>query len=95
MSDIEAARNRLLHLAEDVEGKGLSVEADGIRQIVDECMYRRPAARRMPRKSAEVTPRLKRRVLRLADTTSMHAAEIAVRLNLNPGRVSEILQGDR
>nr|WP_295110961.1 hypothetical protein [uncultured Caulobacter sp.] len=95
MSDIGSARSRLLHVAEEIESKGLVAEATDIRAVVEECMYRRAPARRMPRKSAAVTPRLKKRVLKLADTTSLHNAEIAVKLNLNPGRVSEILQGDR
>ena len=95
MSDIESARSRLLHLAEEIEDKGLATEADGIRQVVGECMYRRPPARRMAKKSASITPGLKERILEMAETTSLHSSEIAARLHVNPGRVSEILQGDR
>jgi len=49
----------------------------------------------MPTHSRSVTPQIRAQVLELAETTDMHSAEIAVQLNLNPGRVSEILQGDR
>ena len=49
----------------------------------------------MPIHSNPVTPQIIREVRRLADTIDMHSSEIAAELEVNPVRVSEILQGDR
>ncbi|MBN8552325.1 MAG: hypothetical protein J0L52_05465 [Caulobacterales bacterium] len=95
MSDIFRARRELASLANRLEAQGLSDEAKHLRDIIMNLMFRRSPARRAPLKSRRVTAAVKQQIIDLAETTDMHSAEIAVVLNLNPGRVSEVLQGDR
>lgn len=94
MSNIILARRQIAQIAHELRVSG---ERDMARRLngVIALMHRRSPARRMPSHSQSVTPAIRRQVAELARTTDMHSAEIAVRLNLNPGRVSEILQGDR
>lgn len=95
MSQIIEARKELRRIAEEMRVRGDHDHADQIVDVVDNLMVRRsPVRGRMPTKSNQVTPAIKAQILRLAKTTSMHSAEIAVRLGVNPGRVSEVLQGD-
>lgn len=95
MSDIFRARRELASLANHLENQGLNDEADHLRDIIKNFMFRRSPARRAPLKSRPVTPAVKQQIIDLAESTDLHSAEIAVELNLNPGRVSEVLQGDR
>lgn len=94
MSNIILARERLQQIAGELQRAGRRDLARRLSDVID-LMHRRAPARRMPSHSRQVTPRIREQVLELARTTGMHSAEIAVHLNLNPGRVSEILQGDR
>jgi hypothetical protein len=58
-------------------------------------MRRRKPARRAPIHSARVTPAIRDKIIDLAETTDMHSSEIAAAVGVNPGRVSEVLQGDK
>jgi hypothetical protein len=95
MSNIGAARQRLSTIAGELRRIGQRDLASRVNDVVSNLMYRRSPARRMPIHSNPVTPQIIREVRRLADTTDMHSSEIAAELGVNPGRVSEILQGDR
>ena len=95
MSDIHKARQELVDLANELENNGDEDSANDIRNIVQNHMFRRSPARRAPVRSRPITERVKQRIIDMAETTDLHSAEIAVRLNINPGRVSEVLQGDR
>lgn len=94
MSDIIRARQEIGEIAEQLKNEG---QADLARRLsgVIGLLRRRAPVRRMPAHSQKVTPEIKRKVLELAGTTNLHSAEIAAQLKINPGRVSEILQGDR
>jgi hypothetical protein len=94
MSNIILARQRIEQIAQELARSGQRDAARRLSSVLG-LMHRRSPARRMPTHSRSVTPQIRRQVLEVAETTDMHSAEIAVRLNLNPGRVSEILQGDR
>lgn len=94
MSDIIRAREQISQIANELRRQGQSEVAARLQNVL-QLMRRRPAARRMPIQSRPVTPDVRKRVLDLARTTNMHSADIAATLNLNPGRVSEILQGDK
>lgn len=50
---------------------------------------------RAPRVSAPITPELREKVLHLASTTKLAQHQIAARVNINPGRVNEILNAAR
>ena len=94
MSNIILARQKIQQIARELRNSGERDLATRLSSVID-LMHRRRPARRMPSHSRSVTPQIRQQVLELARTTDMHSAEIAVHLNLNPGRVSEILQGDR
>lgn len=94
MSNIILARQRISQIAGELRRLGQQDLARRLSDVI-ELMRRRPPARRMAIHSRTVTPQIRNQVLELARNTRMHSAEIAVHLNLNPGRVSEILQGDR
>lgn len=94
MSNIPEARRRLRAVARQLrraKDKKLAAEVHDALQL----LYRRRAARRMHVKSQAVTPYIKSKVIELAESTDLHSAEIAAEVGINPGRVSEILQGDR
>jgi hypothetical protein len=94
MSNIILARQKIEQIAGELRRAGQRDVARRLSDVVG-LMRRRAPARRMRTHSRTVTPAIREQVLELARTTDMHSAEIAVQLNLNPGRVSEILQGDR
>jgi len=95
MSNIILARKKLREIAEKLKAEGNKKLANELSDIVDNFMRRRKAVRRMPVHSAKVTPSVREKIIELAETTDMHASEIAAELGVNPGRVSEVLQGDR
>ncbi len=95
MSDVVGARNKLKQIARELKKAGQKELAGRVEQIVDEDLYRKKAVRRAPVHSAKVTPDVKERILELAETTDMHESEIAAEVGVNPGRVSEVLHGDR
>jgi hypothetical protein len=94
MSNIILARERIQQIARELNRAGQQEIARRLSEAVS-LMHRRSPVRRMGKSSRSVTPEIRQQVLELARTTDMHSAEIAVHLNLNPGRVSEILQGDK
>jgi hypothetical protein len=95
MSEIGEARRLLKEIAEELRMNGDHYHADQIDDIVDHMMHRKtPARGRMPSTSNEVTPRMKEQIRELAKTTTLHNAEIAAKLGVNPGRVSEVLHED-
>lgn len=95
MSDIEQARRRLRMVAHRLRALRHPELAMEVRSIIYGLMYRRPAARRMGVRSRRITPAIRAQIIELADTTDMHSSEIAAEVGVNPGRVSEILHGDR
>ena len=95
MSNIGAARQRLNTIAGELRRMGERDLARRVSDVVNDLMYRRAPARRMTSHSNPVTPQIIRQVRQLAATTDLHSSEIAAQLGVNPGRVSEILQGDR
>ena len=96
MSDIIGARQALGQIATELKRAGRDDLAARV-DVVVEKLHRRKAARpRAPVHSAKITPEIRRQVVELATSRpDLHLSEIAAKLGLNPGRVSEILQGDR
>lgn len=94
MSNIPLARHTIEQIAGELRRVG---QRDLARRLsgVTTLLHRRPAARRMPIHSNTITPAIRQQVLELVRTTDLHSSEIAAQLGVNPGRVSEILQGDR
>ena len=95
MSNIGAARDRLNGIAAELRRIGQRDLASRVSEVVSDMMYRRTPARRAPRHSNPITPDVIREARHLARTTNLHSSEIAAQLGVNPGRISEILQGDR
>lgn len=95
MSKIRDARRVISEVADTLEGQGGNLELAANLRLAVEMMYRRPPARRAPRHSERLTPARKAAIIKLAETTELHSSEIAAQVGVNPGRVSEILQGDR
>jgi hypothetical protein len=84
MSNIILARQEIEQIAYELRQMGHQDLARRLSAVIG-LMHRRAQARRMPTHSRTVTPAIRQQ----------DSAEIAVHLNLNPGRVSEILHGDR
>src|SRR4051794_23880980 len=96
MSEIPKARFLLLEAAKDLERLGLAAHADAIRGVV-RMMVRLPLVRpRAPRTAAEVSAPLVAAVKAVAAAyPGEPLRSIGRRFQLDGGRVSEILQGDR
>lgn len=90
MSNVPRARELLLDLARMLPGHQRRI----IEHIVAAYLVREPRVRRAPVRPKEITPEIKAQVRELAQT-DMHQWEIGKRLGINPGRVSEILNGKR
>lgn len=96
MSHIPEARTLLHGIARELRDEGDHDRAGRIMEIVENLMTRRlPVRERMPTRSNKITSQIKARILKDAKTTDLHVAQIAGKYGVNPGRVSEILQGDR
>jgi predicted XRE-type DNA-binding protein len=95
VSDIILARQKLRGIASELREGGQHEVADEIEDIVEVLMLRRKAVRRAPVHSVPVTPQVKKQIEHLANTTNLHSSEIAAKVGVNPGRVSEVLQDDR
>lgn len=95
MSNIKAARRRLRLIAGELIRDGQRDMGRRINAVVNDLMYRRQPARRASSHSNPITPVIIAQARNLAATTDLHSSEIASRLGVNPGRISEILQGDR
>lgn len=94
-SNIPLAREELLKIALDVESNGDTANADNIRHIVSRLLKRRRGSRSAPAQHARPTRKQVDEVKKLAKTTSLSQQEIAEKVDLNAGRVSEILAGLR
>ena len=92
MSNIPRARVKLRAVAKKLR----KIDGDLAKQVLSaiDDLYREKAVRRMAVKSKPVTPKIKARIIELAESTDMHSNEIAHELGVNPGRVSEVLHGD-
>lgn len=95
MSNIPLARARLLALSEQLDHMGFSYEALQITRIVSDHLVRRPQVRRAPCKSPEVTLEMANEMIVMARNPSVTLADIAAAFRVNPGRVSEVLNGKR
>ena len=95
MSNIPVARRELGRIARRLRVGGESEASGRITDIINQYLHRRSPVRQMPMKSRPVTTRVKQQIIDLADNTELHSSEIAAKLGVNPGRVSEVLQGDR
>lgn len=95
MSDIPKARKKLMKIAANLRSLKFNKIATEIDDIVSKDLFRRRAVRRMPRKSNPVTSDIKKEIIDLVDTTDLHNSEIASKVGVNPGRVSEVLHGDK
>lgn len=95
MSNIVLARKKLMKMANDLREEGEAEYAAEIEDIVDGLMHRRKPVRKAPTHSVPVTDEVKRQIRRLAENPNLHSSEIAAQVGVNPGRVSEVLQGDR
>ena len=95
MSEIAEARRLLILMAEDLRTGAISSvdAADEIEDLVIPKMFRARPARKIQKKSVKMTSRIGTRARFMASTSTLSNAEIAGRLNINPGRVSEALNG--
>lgn len=70
--------------------------ADEVRDVVSNLLTRDKPIRKAPPKSARLTPKLKaeiRAYAKMFPKKPIH--EIAIRFEVNPGRVSEVLNGKK
>ncbi len=95
MSNIPKARRELVRIARRLRAYGEDEAAGRIVHVIDQYLHRRSAARHMPIRSRSVTRSVREQIVDLAENTDMHSAEIAAKVGVNPGRVSEVLHGDR
>ena len=92
MSDIPEARKQLLLVAKMAD----AATAGRIRYIVSKYMTREKHVRRAPVKWRGVTPQIAHSIKTMAKSNpTMHLSEIAAKVGVNPGRVSEVLTGKR
>lgn len=97
MSNIPFARTTLQRLAFDLRTNAISrlEAADEINTLL-QMLARKSPVRRAPVKKRGITPDLRSVILRYAsDHPKAHLQDIADRFGVNPGRVSEILNGLR
>lgn len=94
MSDIPYARVKLLQVAHRLRDLAHPAEAIEIEHIVRTLLVRDKAVRRVRAKSRYVTVKVKEDIKRLA-RSNLTVGEIAHQLNVNQGRVSEVLNGKR
>jgi hypothetical protein len=93
MSDIPKARHELKALVLRLRLKGDTQIADEIEGVVNKHLHRRAAVRKAPTKSHPLTPNIKKMIVDLADNPNLQNSEIATKVKVNPGRVSEVLHG--
>ena len=92
MSNIPEARRLLLLIADEAGG----TIATDIRNVVENFMTREKYVRKAPVKSRTITSSMARRIRIMAvQHPDMHLSDIAARFDINPGRVSEILNHKR
>ena len=97
-SDIPGARTILGEALQELDAGRFSAVKELI-ELALSGMTREPLARpRAPRQVVTITPAQRELIYRLADTTELTQAEIAMRVGLEAkdlGRVSEVLAGKR
>jgi len=83
---IPEIRNRLRELADE---HGI----DELHDLADET-YRQSPLRRAKRKSASLTPKLAEKIRKFVNKNpNLHQRDVAQKFNVNPGRVSEAING--
>lgn len=95
MSNIPLARG----IIDDVRLSLLDIDGnEALAMRLDEALAlltRRPYVRKTPAKNHGVTDIQKERIVLLANSTDMSQLEIGMDVGVNPGRVSEVLNGLR
>ncbi len=97
MSNVPLARERILDVADKCRAAGLEREAVELERIVETLLFRRPYARpRAPVASIAADGDVPAAMRRFAAAhPELTQQEIAVRFEVNSGRVSEALHHDR
>lgn len=92
MSNIPYARTIIWRLLDDMLNHRRRRSWDARLALALEHMTREsPIRKRAPVQSAKVTPKVRRRIVELAER-NISQAEIAHLVGVNPGRVSEVLR---
>jgi hypothetical protein len=94
MSDIPGARKEIFQIVDELIEEGDLGRATRLINAIEK-LRRRPAARRAPVRSAKFDSTIRSKIIYLANGTDLQSSEIAAHVKVNPGRVSEVLQGDR
>lgn len=98
MSNIPLAREELYRVAMLLEAEiiGRHLGAIRIRRIIRDHLTREPPVRRAPDRHVKITPEMKRDIRAYARRNpEAHQVDIGNAFGVNPGRVSEILNGKR
>lgn len=95
MSDIPTARDEILLLIDMLRANTITHTdvADELEHVILPKLFRNQNARKAPVTSRRMTLALGRRARFLASQTNMSNAQIAAHLKINPGRVSEAING--
>lgn len=92
---IPEIRTRLLELAEEMQGARHGDWASELRALAA-ASYRRRVKPRAPTRSRRMTPELAAEIRRIhRKNPRLSTQDIATRLGVNPGRVSEAIGGER
>lgn len=94
MSDVPAARQRLLSLAKELRQQG-EVELVEDLEAIEQMLHRKPAKRTTPVKNRGMTSAQWDEITHLSRVTQMSQSQIAAKVGLNAGRVSEVINGHR
>ena len=92
-------RDELHLLATNADIRGMSIDPKHLHYLADQ-ITRRPSLSRAKATSQKMTPALKKRIRRfhlwkIQNDPSWSQHKTAVRFNVNPGRVSEAINGKR
>jgi hypothetical protein len=95
-SNIPEARRKLMAVAARLALLSHKPEAAEITDIVRDLLTREKPIRKAPVKSVRLTPQVKTRIKNIArDYPKMSLHEIGRWTGVNPGRVSEVLNGKK
>lgn len=101
MSDIPQARGIIDDVRMQLYSADTPLAVSSLELIADRLtealnlLTRRPYVRKTPAKNHGVTDIQKERIVLLANSTDMSQLEIGMDVGVNPGRVSEVLNGLR